>query len=396
MRLKKLFPILLFALSTIGYSQIPELSPLSKISVLTCGSGDQLYSTFGHSAFRVQDPAIGIDVVYNYGVFDFKTKNFYGKFAEGKLDYTLARQHFSNFIREYKYDKRWVNEQQLQLSQRERNELFQFLEHNYLPENRAYQYDFFYNNCATKIWDVLAMVFGDELAFNENYLEEKYTHRELIRQNMPTNSWSAFGIDLALGAVIDDLATPKEHMFLPFYIMKQLNTSKLNATPLAPNEVPLFKPEPNDHKINFLLTPLFWSLVFMVLVFVITYSDYRKNKRSRLLDFGLFFITGIAGVVIFFLWFLTDHTATASNFNILWAFPLNLNLAFLVWRNKPFSKLINWYMLLLLFLLLIVAILWVLSVQIFSPVIIPLLLALGARYTYLYQSNNKQITPTSK
>jgi hypothetical protein len=396
MRLKKLFPILLFTLSTIGYSQIPELSPLSKISVLTCGSGDQLYSTFGHSAFRVQDPAIGIDVVYNYGVFDFNSNNFYGKFAKGRLDYTLARQHYSNFIREYKYDKRWVNEQVLQLSQGERNELFQFLENNYLPENRAYQYDFFYNNCSTKIWNVLAAVFDDKLKLDEKYLQEQFTHRELIRQNMPTNSWSAFGIDLALGAVIDDLATPKEHMFLPLYIMKQLNTSTLDSSPLAPNEVSIFQPEPNDNKNSFLPTPLFWSLVFMVLVFVITYSDYRKNKRSKLLDFGLFFITGIAGVIIFFLWFLTDHTATASNFNILWAFPLNLNLAFLVWRNKPFSKLITWYMLLLLFLLLVVVIFWVLRVQIFSPVIIPFLLALGARYTYLYQSNRKQITPTSK
>jgi hypothetical protein len=396
MRLKKLFPILLFAFSTIGYSQIPELSPLSKISVLTCGSGDQLYSTFGHSAFRVHDPAIGIDVVYNYGVFDFNSNNFYGKFAKGKLDYTLARQHFSNFIREYEYDKRWVNEQVLRLSQGERNELFRFLENNYLPENRAYQYDFFYNNCSTKIWDVLTAVFDDKLKLDEKYLQEQFTHRELIRQNMPTNSWSAFGIDLALGAVIDDLATPKEHMFLPLYIMKQLNTSTLDATPLAPNEVSIFQPEPNDHKNNFLLTPLFWSLVFMVLVFAITYSDHRKNKRSKLLDFGLFLITGIAGVVIFFLWFLTDHTATASNFNILWAFPLNLNLAFLVWRDKPFSKLIAWYILLLLFLLLMVVILWVLRVQIFSPAIIPLLLALGARYTFLYQSNRKQITPTSK
>jgi len=387
---------LFFALSAFGYAQIPELSPISKISVLTCGSGDQLYSTFGHSAFRVQDPAIGIDVVYNYGVFDFNSNNFYGKFAQGKLDYTLARQQFSNFIREYEYDNRWVNEQVLQLSQEERNTLFGFLENNYLPENRAYQYDFFYNNCATKIWDVLAVVFGDKLVFDEDYLKEKFTHRELIHQNMPTNSWSAFGIDLALGAVIDDLATPKEHMFLPLYIMKHLNTSQLDSTLLAPIELTIFQPEPNKNINSFLLTPLFWSLVFMALVIVITYSDYRKNKRSKLLDFGLFLITGIVGVVIFFLWFLTDHTATASNFNILWAFPLNLNLAFLVWRNKPFSKLINSYMLLLLFLLLLVVILWVLSVQIFSPVIIPLLLALGARYTYLYQSNRKQITPTSK
>jgi len=396
MRLEKLFILLIFLLSLKGHAQIPELSPLSKISVLTCGSGDQLYSTFGHSAFRVKDPAIGIDVVYNYGVFDFNSNNFYGKFAMGKLHYTLARQQYSNFIREYKYDQRWVNEQVLQLSKGERNDLFQFLENNYLPENRAYQYDFFYNNCATKIWDVLEAVYGKKLEFDENYLKEQYTHRELIHQNMPTNSWSAFGIDLALGAVIDDLATPKEHMFLPHYIMKQLNASKLNEMPIAPNEVSIFKPELNDNKTSFFRTPLFWSLVFMALVFFITYTDFRKNKRSKWLDFGLFFITGIAGVVIFFLWFLTDHTATASNFNILWAFPLNLNLAFLVWRSKPFSKLIIWYLLLLLSLLFLVVILWILGVQIFSPVLLPFLLALGTRYTYLYYTSRNQIIPTSK
>ncbi|MBT8300342.1 MAG: hypothetical protein KJO63_03355, partial [Maribacter sp.] len=101
-------------------------------------------------------------------------------------------------------------------------------------------------------------------------------------------------------------------------------------------------------------------------------------------------------VVIFFLWFLTDHTATANNFNILWAFPLNLNLAFILWKNKPSSKLISWYLLLLLSLLLIVAILWMLGVQIFSPVLLPFLLALGTRYTFLYRTGLKQIIPTSK
>ncbi|MCP4978417.1 MAG: DUF4105 domain-containing protein [Maribacter sp.] len=396
MPLKKLLVFLFLLLSIAGYSQIPELSPLSKISVLTCGTGDQLYSTFGHSAFRVQDPAVGIDVVYNYGVFDFKTKNFYGKFAKGKLDYTLARQRYSNFIQEYKYDKRWVNEQVMQLSQGERNELFQFLEHNYLPENRAYQYDFFYNNCSTKIWDVLNAVFGNNLKLDEDYLKEQFTHRELIHQNMPTNSWSAFGIDLALGAVIDDLATPKEHMFLPLYIMKQLNTSKLGAHLLAPKEVSIYQPEPKNNNSNFILTPLFWSLAFMVLVFVITYNDYKNKKRGKWLDFGLLLTTGIAGVVIFFLWFLTDHTATASNFNILWAFPLNLNLAFLVLRNRTFTNWIIVYLLILLFMLIVTFILWILGVQVFSPVIAPILLALGARYAYLYQSNRKQITPTTK
>ena len=392
MPLKKLLVFFFLLLSIAGYTQIPELSPLSRISVLTCGSGDQLYSTFGHSAFRVIDPSVGIDVVYNYGVFDFNTDNFYVKFAMGKPIYRLARQRYSNFIREYKYDKRWVNEQVLQLSQDQRNLLFQFLENNYLPENRAYPYDFFFNNCSTKIWDVLIAVFGNKLKMDEDYLIEQFTHRELIRQNMPINSWSAFGIDLALGAVIDDLATPKEHMFLPLYIMKQMNSAKIGSILLAPDEVSIYLPEPKKNKNNFLLTPLFCSLLLMVLVFLVTYNDHKNNKRSKWLDFSLFLITGIAGVVIFFLWFLTDHTETVSNFNILWAFPLNLYLALLVIRNKTFDHWVKVCFLILLFMLITIVILWAFGVQVFSPVIIPILLALSARYTYLHKFNRKQIT----
>jgi len=164
---------------------------------------------------------------------------------------------------------------------------------------------------------------------------------------------------------------------------------------LAPRQTSIYKPTSIEKKNNFLATPLFWSIVFMIIVFAITYSDFKKNKRSRWLDFSLFFVTGIAGVVIFFLWFLTDHTATADNYNILWAFPLNLNIAFLVWRNKPFSTLIERYILFLLFFVVAVVIIWVLRIQIFSPVIAPILLALVARYAFLYFNNRNQTSQKS-
>ncbi len=392
MPLKRLTTFLLFALSMVGHSQIPDLSPLSKISVMTCGPGEELYATFGHSAFRVKDPAIGLDIIYNYGVFDFYSDNFYVNFAKGKLDYKLARQRYSNFIREYKYDNRWVNEQVLQLSQSEKNELFRFLENNALPENSTYPYDFFYNNCATKIWDVLDTVFPEKLVFDEDYLEKQYTHRELIRLNMPLNSWSAFGIDLALGAVIDDIATPKEHMFLPIYIMKEINKAKLGTKPLLRTLKTVYKPQPQEPKSNFLGSPLFWALGLLLLVIIFTFSDHRNNRRTKGVDLALFLITGIAGMVIFFLWFITDHTATANNFNILWAFPFNLITAFFIGRKQSLPWWTNKYLLMVLALLMAVVPLWVLEVQIFSPVLIPILLALGIRYSFLYVHNHKQKT----
>ncbi|MGB7392893.1 MAG: DUF4105 domain-containing protein [Pricia sp.] len=399
--LSKLFLLLFIVFfSTIGQAQKPELTPLSKISVLTTGSGNELYSSFGHSAIRVKDQNLGIDAVYNYGMFDFTTPNFYTKFTRGKLDYTLARQRYDYFLLGYQEEKRWVREQVLNLDLEDRQQLFDFLETNYLPENRDYKYDFFYNNCATKIWDVLKEVYDDRLSFEETYVTDRYSHRELIRQNVPINTWSGFGIDLALGSVIDDVATPKEYMFLPEFIMKQMDKAQLsdpddksasiaknqqNPRPLASEPNTLYDAGPVDNSTPFLLSPGFWLTLILLAVLLMTYQDFKSNLRRRWLDFILFFITGAAGLLMVFLWFFTDHTATAGNFNLLWAFPPNLILAFVVARKRgP-----NWvakYGILLLILLAVALVVWLSGIQIFSPLIIVVWLALAVRYIFLYWS----------
>jgi hypothetical protein len=391
MGLKRVLVFLLLLVSVEGNSQIPELSPLSKISLLTVGTADELHSKFGHSAIRIQDPTRDMDIVFGYGGFDFETPFFYWKFARGKLDYTMTGHRYPNFVQAYKQENRWVREQQLNLSQQERNNLFQFLNDNYREENRNYKYDFLFDNCATKIPEVFKSVFGESLSFDGGYLNDLSTFRELIHETLNVNSWSAFGIDLALGSVIDRKATAWEHQFLPLYVSKQFEHTQINGKNLVPNEQLLLDARPIEKSNNFLLTPLFWSSALMFLVFLITILDQKNNKRTKVLDFALFFTTGIAGILIFFLWFMTDHTATANNFNILWAFPLNLGLAFLVGRKKSLPQWISKYLLVLSCMLLAVVFLWILQVQIFSPVIIPILLALGIRYVYLYLYSRKQI-----
>ncbi|MGB6151839.1 MAG: DUF4105 domain-containing protein [Pricia sp.] len=385
MSFKNILFILFILVSVLGRAQKVELSPLSQISVLTAGSGSELYSSFGHSAIRVQDRTLGIDAIYNYGTFDFTTPNFYTKFARGQLDYTLSRQRFPYYLLGYEEEKRWIKEQVLDLTLAERKSLFQFLETNYLPENRDYKYDFFYNNCATKIWDVLQEVYGDKLILDKNYLGELYTHRQLIHQKVPTNSWSGFGIDLALGSVIDDTATPKEHMFLPEYVMKQIGKAQLNGKSLASEEEIVLDFGNVDNHPPFLVSPVFVLTVFLVVMLLMTYLDFKSNTRRRWLDFILLFATGMAGVVMVFLWFFTDHSATAGNFNIVWAFPLNLIVAFVaVQKRGP-----NWvakYALFLLALLAITLLLWLFRVQVFSPVLILVWLALAARYFFLFWS----------
>lgn len=362
-----------------------QLSSRAQISVITCGPGTDLYATFGHSAFRVQDPENGLDVVYNYGTFDFNAPNFYLNFARGKLLYSLSREPFENFLYTYQLEKRWVKEQILQLSSPQRNEIFRFLETNYEPANRDYKYDFLFNNCSTKIPDILLHVLGDRLKFDQNYLEQQFTFRQLIHQYLETNSWSSLGIDLALGAVIDRKAKPLEHMFLPDYVYGQLNHSLIGGKPLVFRERVILEDQGPGNGLYFTLTPAFWLALLLLFTVTITYIDFKNGSRSLALDFFLLFITGIAGFLIIFLWFFTDHSATAWNYNLLWVFPLNLLLAFYLLRKGSDSLSLPLYFAVLITLLALDPILWMASIQVFSPLFIAIWCCLALRYLFLYR-----------
>lgn len=392
MPLKKLVFILFFVSMLNGTAQVLELSPLSKITVLTSGPGDVLYAAFGHSAFRVYDPTLGIDVVYNYGVFDTGGDNFYWKFAMGRMDYKLVRQRFDQYVGSYEYENRWVKEQVLNLSLPEKNELFKFLEHNNLPENQVYSYDYFWNNCATKIWDALRAVLKQKLVFEEDYISNHYSFRELIHHNIKTNSWGAFGIDVALGSVIDRKVTAKEHMFLPIYILRQMNAAKLGEAPLANKETTIFESEPEVNTSGFFTSPLFVFSSMAFLILLVTYFDFKKRKRSRGMDIFILLFTGISGIVLSFLWFMTDHIWTVQNYNILWAFPINTVMALIMMRRSP-PEWVGNYFLVLLALQVGVLLFGIFKIQYFTPVILPFFLAIGVRYFYLwYSSKNFKTT----
>ena len=377
---------LLFFFFIIGkflFSQAPQLTDSSKVSLLTCAAGDQLYSAFGHTAFRVQDSALGIDVVYNYGTFDFNQPNFYLNFTKGKMIYSLSRRSFESFLYEYELEKRWVKEQILDLSLEQRNELLAFFEKNYLPENRDYLYDPLLNNCSSITGDILKEQFGNAIVFDGSYLEKQYTFRQLVRQFMDVNTWSMFGIDLAFGSPVDRKATVQEHMFLPYYTMEQLNHTTLNGKPLVKRERTILDYNEHTQRSFFPLSPLFWFILLLAFTGIITYFDNKHKARSRWLDFSLLFITGLAGTFLFLLWVAADHTSTPYNFNILWAFPINTIVAFAFVFQDRVPLWAPKYLWSALGLIAIMFLLWIFKVQIFSPVLIPLLLTLAIRYLYI-------------
>lgn len=382
-RPRALLPILCLLLGKIAFSQMPQLSDRSQISVLTCATGEELYSAFGHTAFRVQDPALGLDVVYNYGTFDSTKPNFYLNFVKGKMIYSLSRGHFDDFLFEYELEKRWVKEQILDLDLQQRSQLLAFFEENYRPLNRDYLYDPLLNNCSSIVGVILKEQFGDAIDFDGSHLEKYYSFRQLVRQFLKANSWSMLGIDLAFGSLVDRKASLQEHMFLPYYAMEQLRNTQLNGKPLLKRERTVLDYGEHAQQGFFPLSPLFWMLILLAFTLAITYFDHIHKTRSRWLDFGLMLITGLIGCFLLMLWFGTQHTSTPWNFNVLWAFPLNAVVAFVLAFQEKLPPWTARYLWAALGLLGLGILLWLLGIQSFSPILIPLMAALGIRYGYL-------------
>jgi hypothetical protein len=372
------------------YAQHFQLSPEAKISVLTIGPGESLNDAFGHNGFRITDSNLKIDIVYGYGEYDFDSPNFYLKFAQGKLNYLISRHNFSDFYKHYVLNNRSIKEQELNLSSEENQNLFDSLENNYKPENRRYLYDFFYDNCATRIRDVTVKATAGKINFNLPDAFQLKTFRTLIHDHVGLNTWGSFGIDIALGSVIDRKASAYEHLFLPEYIHKFFGDATFNtAEPLIKTATTLYEKKDGNSTFNFLFSPFVITALIALLILYLTYTDYKHNKRNKLLDLILFGSTGLIGVLILLLWFATDHSATAQNYNLLWALPLNIIL--ITQLIKPKVK--NWvksYMKFVVIMLCLMTLHWLIGVQTFALSLIPILIALVVRYTYLIRFLNQK------
>ena len=380
--------LLAFLFVTVSFALQFQLSQNAEASVLTFGPGNSLNDAFGHNAFRIKDETKGIDIVYGYGQYDFDAPFFVLKFARGKLNYLISRHFYSDIFNYYSRENRTIKEQVLNLSTAQKQQLFNYLENNYKPENRKYLYDFFYDNCATKIRDVLSTVTNNSITFEKPESFEPKTFRTLIYEHVNKNSWGSFGIDIALGSVVDREASAKEFMFLPKYIHAFFEVSRINGNKdLVKSSKVLYERKTDNSSSGFIFSPLVILGLLSVVILFITYKDFKAQKRSKWLDVTLFSLTGIIGVLLLLLWFGTDHTATWQNYNLLWACPLNI----LAIRQLLKNDVKNWvksYLKFLIIMLCLMTLHWLIGVQVFAIALIPLLIALVIRYIYLVKSFN--------
>ncbi len=325
-----------------------------RMSLLTCSPGAELYSTFGHSALRLVDSSSGVDVIFNYGTFDFENPNFYSEFVRGKLLYYVSTQDYEGFREDYRYEGRSIIEQQLNLSCTQKQKLRSLLINNLREENKYYKYDFLFDNCSTRLADIVEASSDGQLQFNDIVGQEPPTFRELLHVYLRNGQmfWSRLGIDILLGSRIDREISSREAMFLPDYLMQGFDSATINQQPLVRQKSTLLETDRMLQSASWLTRPIVVTAVLMVLVWALMFTR-RKWASSVLLIFDLFFffLLGALGILLLFMWFATDHLVCSNNFNLLWALPTHIVIAFVVrskkrWVLNYFRIMAVWYFLL--------------------------------------------------
>ncbi|NEW82764.1 MAG: DUF4105 domain-containing protein [Mariniphaga sp.] len=343
--MKTLALLAIFTLLLFPKAYSTQLSPQSQISLLTCGPGDDIATYFGHSAIRINDPQSGIDYVFNYGVYSFDTPNFAWRFAKGETDYILAGERMVSFMASYREEQRSVYEQVLNISQAEKQSLFDALVENAKKENRVYRYRHFSDNCSTRVRDQFEKCVNHQLQY-DTLQDTKLTYRNLVDQCVPGNSWNGFGIKLALGIPADKVTTYSQKMFLPDYLMNSMANATVGKdgvrVPFVLPRTTLFTATPLQSGFS-LTSPAVVINLFFLFVALFSFIEYRRKKRMIWLDFLVFFAVGFAGILLSFLCFVSVTEATGWNLNLVWALPTHFIFAFL-WLVPSLRPNLGWYL----------------------------------------------------
>lgn len=339
-----IFSINLFLLIVLSFpTRAFSLSPEARISIITCSPGDEAYSVYGHSAIRVTDPALRFDLVYNYGIFDFSAPNFLYRFAAGQTDYLLGAYSFQHFLEEYRRHKRGVVEQILNLTPKEKQEIFDFLSWNARPENRVYRYNFFFDNCATRVRDVIENHVTDGVSYHSSPSHK--TLRQLTKDYHKKLRWLNFGIDFLISAPADQTATLREEMFLPDFVQKHFSTATRGGgnEPLVLATHTLL-PAHSHPKSSHLPGPLLVFLILCGLIIVATLRQIQRKNLKPLIDYLLYGAIGFCGWFVSWFVLFSEHPAMHPNYNLLWLLPLHLIFA-IGWTQKEWRSVLRYYLL---------------------------------------------------
>ena len=309
---KFLLLLVIISLGLAAHGQKP-LSDKAEISLMTSAPYEaEVFTVYGHAALRIKDPILKIDYIFNYGIFSFNKPNFIYRFTKGETDYQLGVANYQDYIIEYQMRGSDVTEQILNLTQSEKQRIWEALIENYRPENRVYRYNFFFDNCATR--PAVLTEKNVDGNINYHYAPAPQTFRDMINYCTRQHPWLTFGCDLALGSPTDRIATPHEMLFLP-------ENEALDAEELEKDLWDYLTP-------NLCFTILFATIILSTIL------EIKRKHYFRILDATLFLIAGLAGCLLFFLSFISEHPCTNPNWMIIALHPLHLVAAILFCVKK--------------------------------------------------------------
>jgi hypothetical protein len=321
----KKITFLTLLLTTINYSfgQSIPLSKTAKISVLTCGTGNESYSLFGHTAIRVADTLQHIDVVYNYGAFDFGTPNFVLKFIKGDLQYFIVANSYADFMYNYSYEKRAVYEQELQITDTTKQQLFNNLNNALQSEDRYYTYKFIDKNCTSMVVDLINKTVNKAIITKKTDTET--TYRSILFPYFDNHFYEKLGTSIIFGKKVDGFGTK---IFLPFELHKALKMATLDHHPLVKKETTLLAFEPE-------IPHSWWNNGYTYLILLAFILAIRKKSIA----FTYLAILSVLGLFFISTGFYSLHKELEYNYNTLLFNPALMGVLYFHYtKNKKWLK----------------------------------------------------------
>ena len=364
--------VLLFSVSYGSFAA--ENQDSLKVSLLTCSPGQEVYSLYGHTAVRVQNIRTGEDWVFNYGMFSFSTPNFLMRFVKGETDYELGVMPFDYFTQEYKERGSFVRQQVLNLSPKEAKTLAVLLAENYMPQNRVYRYNYFYDNCTTRARDKIEESIEGKVLYPK--FDETVSFRQIVHEYTKEHPWAEFGVDLCLGSQADSPIDTRKQMFAPFNMLQAAHIAKIKnldgtERPLIRVEENIVQPANQNIEKEFPLSPMQVSVFLFVITLTLCLLQLKIKRIFWGIDLFWFALQGLSGCIIAFLFFFSEHPTVGSNYLIIILNPLPLfYLPRLLYCDFKHKK--DHYHYVNIVVLTLFVLLWGVIPQKISPVVLPL------------------------
>lgn len=314
----------LFLLFLVHPALAVELDPPqeTEIWLVTYGPGEIYWQRFGHNAIWVRDSRLGLDHTFNFGFFDFQQERFFLRFLMGRMLYFSAAQEAQKEFAQYEKENRSIRAQRLAMTPEQQDGLIRFLVEEIRPENRDYLYDYYRNNCSTRVRDAIDSALGGAIRSNSEPLPAGENWRDHTRRLTQMDSWVYLGLESVLGRRVDRPISRWDELFIPGVLADEVaSIESLVIEDRILLESPLAPPPAAPHTV--------WPRYLLASVFMLGLGWLLSRwLPATVLSTAWFTVLGIAGCGIVFLWFGTDHDVAALNLNVLVFNPLWLLFLF--------------------------------------------------------------------